>query len=84
LIAMMRTGIRTFWAPIDGTVPRVLAMEIAPVAFLLTLCLVMTVQGGQMMRYMDATAQSLHSPADYVRDVLSAQPIPGPDAARDK
>ncbi len=84
LIAMMRAGIRTFWAPIGGTVPRVLVLEIAPVAFLLTLCLLMTVQGGQMMRYMTATAQSLHSPAGYVRDVLSTQPIPGPAIARDK
>ncbi|RUY99430.1 MULTISPECIES: monovalent cation/H+ antiporter subunit D [unclassified Mesorhizobium] len=84
LIATMRAGIQIFWAPIEGTVPRVLLLEIAPVAFLLTLCLLMTVQGGPMMRYMDATAQSLHSPADYLRDVLSTQPIPGPNAPRDK
>ncbi|WP_256753422.1 monovalent cation/H+ antiporter subunit D [Mesorhizobium sp. Mes31] len=84
LIATMRAGIQIFWAPIEGTIPRVLLLEIAPVAFLLTLCLLMTVQGGQMMRYMEATAQSLHSPADYLRDVLSAQPIPGPNAPRDK
>jgi multicomponent K+:H+ antiporter subunit D len=84
LIATMRAGIQIFWAPIEGTVPRVLLLEIAPVAFLLTLCLLMTVQGGQVMRYMEATAQSLHSPADYLRDVLSTQPIPGPNAPRDK
>ena len=84
LIATMRAGIQIFWAPIEGIVPRVLLLEIAPVAFLLALCLLMTVQGGQMMRYMDATAQSLHSPADYLRDVLSTQPIPGPNAPRDK
>ncbi|RVA03274.1 monovalent cation/H+ antiporter subunit D [Mesorhizobium sp. M7A.F.Ca.US.001.02.1.1] len=84
LIGTMRAGIQIFWAPIEGTVPRVLLLEIAPVAFLLTLCLLMTVQGGPMMRYMDATAQSLHSPADYLRDVLSTQPIPGPNAPRDK
>ncbi|AZO41582.1 monovalent cation/H+ antiporter subunit D [Mesorhizobium sp. M7D.F.Ca.US.005.01.1.1] len=84
LIATMRAGIQIFWAPIEGTVPRVLLLEIAPIAFLLTLCLLMTVQGGQMMRYMEATAQSLHLPADYLRDVLSTQPIPGPNAPRDK
>ncbi|RUY26567.1 monovalent cation/H+ antiporter subunit D [Mesorhizobium sp. M7A.F.Ca.US.001.04.1.1] len=84
LIGTMRAGIQIFWAPIEGTVPRVLLLEIAPVAFLLTLCLLMTVQGGPMMRYMDATAQSLHSPADYLRDVLSTQPIPRPNAPRDK
>jgi multicomponent K+:H+ antiporter subunit D len=78
LIAMTRTGIRTFWAPIDETVPRVRLIEIAPVAFLLMLCLALTVQGGPAMRYMDATAQSLHSPAHYIRDVLAAPRVPGP------
>ncbi|KQU87776.1 cation:proton antiporter [Mesorhizobium sp. Root102] len=84
LIATMRAGIQIFWAPIEGTVPRVQILEIAPVAFLLTLCLLMTVQGGQVLRYMEATAQYLHSPADYLRDVLSTQPIPRPNAPRDK
>ncbi|MCZ8548005.1 monovalent cation/H+ antiporter subunit D [Mesorhizobium qingshengii] len=84
LIATMRAGMQIFWAPIEGTVPRVLLLEIAPVAFLLTLCLVIAVQGGQIMRYMEATAQALHSPSGYVRDVLSAQPTPGPNAPSDK
>ena len=50
----------------------------------LALCLLMTVEGGPMLRYMDATARSLHSPADYLRDVLSTPPIPGREAPRDK
>ncbi|KQZ96513.1 cation:proton antiporter [Mesorhizobium sp. Root157] len=77
MIAMTRAGIRTFWAPIEGTVPRVRVIEIAPVAFLLVLCLALTVKGGLAMRYMDATAQSLHAPASYVQDVLSAESLPG-------
>lgn len=80
MIAMTRAGIRAFWAPIEGTVPRVRITEIVPVAFLLLLCLVLTVQGGPVMRYMDATAQALHAPAGYVRDVLSAPRVPGPEA----
>jgi multicomponent K+:H+ antiporter subunit D len=79
MLAMMRAVIRTFWAPVEGAVPRVLVMEIAPVAFLLLLCLALTVAGGPAMRYMDATAQSLHQPATYVHDVLSAKPVPNPD-----
>jgi multicomponent K+:H+ antiporter subunit D len=78
MIAMVRAGIRTFWAPIEGTVPRVLVMEIAPVAFLLALCLWMTIQAGSMMRYMDATAQSLHVPSGYVQGVMSAPAVPSP------
>lgn len=80
MIAMVRAGIRTFWSPIEGTVPRVLVMEIAPVAFLLTLCLMMTIQAGSMMRYMDATAQSLHTPSGYVQGVMSAPAVPSPGA----
>jgi multicomponent K+:H+ antiporter subunit D len=79
MLAMMRAGIRTFWAPVEGVVPRVLVMEIAPVAFLLLLCLALTVEGGPAMRYMNATAQSLHQPSAYISDVLSARPVPNPE-----
>jgi multicomponent K+:H+ antiporter subunit D len=78
MIAMVRMGIRTFWAPIEGTVPRVRVTEIVPVAFLLTLCMVMAVRGGTVMQYMDATAQSLHAPSSYVRAVLGAESVPPP------
>lgn len=84
MIAMVRAGIRTFWAPIDGTIPRVLVMEIAPVAFLLTLCLTMTILGGPLLRYTDATAQSLHRPAGYIQDVLSTPPVPSMAKERDR
>lgn len=76
MIAMVRAGIRTFWAPIEGVaVPRVRVIEIVPVAFLLMLCIAMAVQGGPLMRYMEATAQSLHAPNAYVDGVLSAPRI---------
>jgi len=78
MIAMTRAGIRTFWAPIEGTVPRVLLIEIVPVAFLLLLCLLVTVMGGPVMRYMEATARSLHAPEHYIQDVLAAPRVPAP------
>ena len=78
MIAITRSGIQTFWAPIEGTVPRVLLMEIAPVAFLLTLCVGLTVFGGPVMRYMDETAQALHMPDTYIHDVMSAPRMPSP------
>jgi hypothetical protein len=31
------------------------------------------------MRYMNATAQSLHQPSAYISDVLSARPVPNPE-----
>jgi len=70
LIAMTRAGIRTFWAPPDRTVPRVRVIEMAPVMFLLIICAAQTVQAGRVMRFMQATAQSLHAPGDYVRDIM--------------
>jgi multicomponent K+:H+ antiporter subunit D len=71
IIAMTRAGIDVFWASPAGTVPRVRVVEIAPVALLLGGCLALTVQAGPVMRYMEATAQALHGPQDYVRGVLA-------------
>ncbi|MBN9069352.1 MAG: monovalent cation/H+ antiporter subunit D [Rhizobiales bacterium] len=70
LIAMMRTGIRTFWAPLEVIVPRVRIVEVAPIVLLIGLCLALTVEGGAMIRYTDATARALHVQADYIGGVL--------------
>lgn len=72
LIAMTRTGITSFWARIDDTVPRVGVIEMAPVLALLLLCLGLSVGGGPVMRYMEATTQALRSPQNYVTGVLPA------------
>jgi multicomponent K+:H+ antiporter subunit D len=74
LIAMTRAGIRVFWASPDRTVPRVRLIEMAPVAVLLLLCAIQTVQAGPIMRFMQATAKSLHTPQDYIRGVLGTIP----------
>ena len=75
LIAMTRAGIRTFWASIEGTVPRVLVMEMAPVILLLFLTVMLTLEGGSVMAYLEETARNLHVPQSYMNDVMSAQPI---------
>jgi multicomponent K+:H+ antiporter subunit D len=72
LIAMTRSGISSFWARLDDSVPRVRVIEMAPVVCLLLLCLGLTVGGGPAMRYMEATTQALRTPQDYVKGVLSA------------
>ncbi len=77
LIAMTRAGIRSFWASPDRTIPRVRLIEMAPVAVLLLLCAVQTVEAGPIMRFMQATAQSLHAPHHYVRGVLDSPIKPG-------
>lgn len=73
LIAMTRAGIRAFWAAPDRAVPRVRIIEMGPVAMLLILCALQTVEAGPIMRFMNAAAAGLHDPGDYVRGVL--QPL---------
>ncbi|WP_442580058.1 monovalent cation/H+ antiporter subunit D [Mesorhizobium sp. ASY16-5R] len=70
LVAMMRTGIRTFWAPLEAVVPRVLVIEVAPILTLIGLCFALTVGGGAVIRYTDAASRALHEPASYIQGVL--------------
>ncbi|HEV7309072.1 monovalent cation/H+ antiporter subunit D [Ensifer sp.] len=72
MIAMNRVGIRTFWASIENTVPRVVVIEITPVAVLLAACIFLSLQAGPIMGYMQATADSLMNPAGYAERVLNA------------
>ncbi len=72
LIAMSRAGIRAFWAPVEEHVPRVQVLELAPVAALLLMTVVLTIQAGPVMRFMEATAQSLHEPRAYIEGVMEA------------
>lgn len=70
MIAIARAGMRAFWASSDRAVPRVRVIEMAPVALLLILCAVQTVQAGPIMRFMQATADSLYAPQNYIDGVL--------------
>jgi multicomponent K+:H+ antiporter subunit D len=80
LIAMTRAGIRTLWTPQDRIVPRVRVIELAPVAVLLLASAALTVRAEPAMRYMQAAADAVHAPHDYVRGVLAApeRPVPQP------
>jgi multicomponent K+:H+ antiporter subunit D len=72
LVALLRVGIQTFWAPSEEEVPKVLLVEIAPVIALLAVTVVMTVEAQPVMRYMQATSEALHRPDVYVEGVLGA------------
>jgi multicomponent K+:H+ antiporter subunit D len=75
VIAMIRIGIDVFWAS-PAPVIRVRVIEIGPVLLLLSLCVALAARPGPVMQYMDATAQSLYAPQDYVRGVLGeAEPL---------
>jgi len=82
LLALSRVGIRAFWAPVDSVVPRILAVEIAPVVFLLLLTLCLTVKGEPVIRYMEEAARAVHAPSSYVDDVLTAPRVPKAESGR--
>ncbi len=79
LISMTRAGIRTFWTSIEGTVPRVLVIEIVPVMFLLGLTLALTIQANAAIQYMDTTIRTLSNPNVYIDAVRNAVIVPGVD-----
>ena len=79
VVAMSRAGIDAFWTSSADTMPRVRMLEIGPVLLLLALCLALTVWPGPVMHYMQATAQSLHAPQDYVRAVFPVPPSSAPE-----
>ena len=70
IIAFTRIGIRLFWSVTGRTTPRVRIIEAAPVAFLLVMCIGLTVAAGPVMKYLDATAAALHTPRTYIDAVL--------------
>src|SRR5690606_5754661 len=70
VIALTRIGMRLFWSSAERRTPRLHVIEAAPVAFLVLVCLCLTAWSGQVMRFFDATARSLHDPQAYVEAVL--------------
>ncbi|EJF97177.1 monovalent cation/H+ antiporter subunit D [Bartonella taylorii] len=70
LIALTRTGIRTFWVSLEGRVPRVQVIEFAPIAILLALCFLITILAGPVSHYMSETAKTLYDPQNYIGSVL--------------
>ena len=73
IIAMARAGVRIFWATREEAPPRVRVVEMAPVALLLGLCVVLTVRAAPAMDYFLSTAQALHGRSAYIEAVLPAR-----------
>lgn len=76
LIALTRAGIRTFWSSIEGTVPRVLVMEVVPVMALLVLMAGLTIKAGPALAYMEATIHGVDNPQAYIEAVKNAVSVP--------
>ncbi|OON59221.1 monovalent cation/H+ antiporter subunit D [Massilia sp. KIM] len=77
VIALMRFGVRTFWAG-SALPPALHRSEVAPVLLLLGLSALMTVQAGPLVGYLGRAGDALHRPADYAARVLGQPPVPAP------
>lgn len=80
LVALVRAGIRHFWATHERHKPEIRIAESLPIAALMALCVVLTVKASDVMRYTQSAANALHAPATYIRSVMDTQTIPNPGA----
>jgi multicomponent K+:H+ antiporter subunit D len=71
LVALMRTGINTFWVTMSESPAPVRVLEIAPVLLLLGLTVAMTIMAEPTMAYMQAVAEALYAPGQHIGDVLA-------------
>jgi len=76
MIAMLRSGINRFWVPADSEAPRVRVVEVAPIALLCGLCLMLTILAGPAMAFMQSMTEGLYAPAAYVNAVMGS-PVAG-------
>lgn len=74
LIAMTRAGIDLLWTPAEDSVPSLSAVEVAPIALLLSACLALMVLAGPAYLYMEGTAAALSNRSAYIEAVLGAPP----------
>ena len=71
---------RYFWSyPEDRPAPRVRVVEGLPIGLMIAICVVLTMRADPVMRYLQATADGLYAPAEYISSVLSSRPVPGPE-----
>ena len=76
-IALLRFGVRTFWSAGKISPPHLPFTEAAPICLLLLLSIVLTVQAGPVLAYLERTTEDLHRPQRYIDKVLSEPVIPG-------
>ncbi|HRD35124.1 MAG TPA: monovalent cation/H+ antiporter subunit D [Rhodocyclaceae bacterium] len=75
IIALMRLGVRTFWASGAVAPPRLQFSEAAPIATLVVLCVVLTVQAGAVFAYLDRTVFGLAHSGAYAERVTGEPPV---------
>jgi len=82
LVSLVRYGIRRFWYDIDDR-PRILALEVTPVAILLAGLFLLGVRADEAMRLTLSAARDLLS-GGYIHTVMEVRPVdPGVEAPTD-
>ena len=77
IIAMLRFGVRTFWAAGAGNA-RLQVTEVVPVKLLLLICIALTVLAAPAFEYTERATSALGDAALYAGAVLAEPVIPGP------
>ena len=82
IIALMRLGVRTFWASGAVTPPQLQFTEALPIGALVALCLLLTVQAGTVFDYLERTTEGLLRSSDYSLRVLGEPTVQPPASHR--
>lgn len=85
IIALMRFGVRIFWASGMVTPPSLQATEAASIGGLIALCVALTVQAGTVFHFLERTTDGLLRSEDTTRRILAEPPVqrtPGAEAPR--
>ncbi|WP_421547092.1 monovalent cation/H+ antiporter subunit D [Pseudomonas sp. QD4] len=80
LIAFSRVGIQRFWTPEERPSPLLRRFECVPIIALLGLSVLLTFKAEPLLRFTQATADSLNNPQQYVMAVLGTRAVPSPEA----
>ncbi|SEC07489.1 multisubunit potassium/proton antiporter, PhaD subunit [Pseudomonas saponiphila] len=80
LIAFARLGIQRFWSPEERPSPVLRRLECVPIVALLGLCVLLSFKAEPLLRFTQATADSLNHPEHYVMAVLGTRTVLGPES----
>lgn len=75
IIALMRLGVRIFWASGVVKPPPLQVTEAASIGGLVALCMALTVQSGAVFDFLGRTTEGLLRSQDYPQRVLGEQPV---------
>jgi multicomponent K+:H+ antiporter subunit D len=82
IVSLMRFGVRTFWASETVGQPTLHAAEVVPVAALLLVSVLLTVQAQPVFGYLARASDDVHRPKLYIDRVPGTLPVSSPAPGR--